>query len=78
MTDTLPLWLWLPIGVILWGYLALDSFTRRRRAADADAGRIHRTTDPLCMFYVEPVTEAHKRDYDRARGLCCKACLMWR
>lgn len=31
MTETLPLWLWLPLAVVLWGYLALDAIVRRRR-----------------------------------------------
>lgn len=29
--DTLPAWLWMPLAVILWGYLAADAIARRIR-----------------------------------------------
>lgn len=32
MIDELPVWLWLPLALILWGYLALDGIARRRRS----------------------------------------------
>ena len=31
MTDTLPLWFWLPMALALWGYLAADAIVRRKR-----------------------------------------------
>lgn len=30
MTDTLPLWLWLPAAIALWGFLAIDALVRAR------------------------------------------------
>lgn len=29
MIDTLPAWFWVPLAVILWGYLAADAIARR-------------------------------------------------
>lgn len=29
MTDELPLWLWLPLALALWGYLAATALARR-------------------------------------------------
>lgn len=29
MTDTLPAWLWVPLALLLWGYLAADTIARR-------------------------------------------------
>ncbi|TQM25103.1 hypothetical protein FB391_2562 [Microbacterium kyungheense] len=28
MIDTLPPWLWIPLAIALWGYLALDALVR--------------------------------------------------
>ena len=30
MTDALPVYVWLPIALVLWGYLAADALVRRR------------------------------------------------
>jgi hypothetical protein len=52
MTDTLPPWLWIPLAVVLWGYLTLDAIARRRRLR-------HAASNPAAM-------SLHGPEYRRA------------
>ena len=69
MTESLPLWFWVPLATLLWGYLILDTLIRRYRKATMLTIVIARTVREGRQRFPDAVAVVTPRSADAARGL---------